>query len=146
MTAYVIPPAGVSAASFFSPATFVDAAKPPALLADDVDTATGEWRSIFTFVHPVDAAVKEAFRLREGTGASVATVGNRYRKIRHAGPSAKRHLEDETQRIMSPFVARGDVAVKTLTVEVGEVAADTGAVFVEYSNLRSGRVESVRAA
>ena len=67
---YVIPPAGVSRASFFTPVEFVSPAKPAAVLADDIDPKTGELRSLLRGLHPVDAAVITAMRTERGCAAS----------------------------------------------------------------------------
>ena len=141
MAGYVIPPAGVSAAGFFSPGVFVDPAKPPVILADDIDEQTGEVRSLMVGAHPVDAAVKEACRLWQGTGCAVMEAGNRLRDIRYGGPSAGRQIEDEVRRFLSTFVDRGDIEINTLLTEAGTAATgvDGGAAFVAYTNLRTGR-------
>ena len=140
---YVIPPAGVSAAGFFSLSgvPFIDPAKPPVILADLLRASDGEQLSVLTGVHPVDAAVMEAFRLSKGTGAAVTNDGQEFRKIRKVGPSTERQLRDEASRVLAPFVERGDVSIEALESEAGtgNTGTDGGAVFVGYVNLRTGK-------
>jgi hypothetical protein len=140
---YVIPPAGVTAASFFAPAAFADPARPPVLLADDVDEKTGDWRSLFSRVHPVDAAIREAFRLERGTGAAVQNDGHKFRDIKKVGPDTSRQLEDEVRRILAPFVTRKDIEITTILSEAGVTSYDLGAVFVEYTNLHTRKQQKV---
>lgn len=143
-TTYVIPPAGISAASGFTPATFADPASPPALLADYIDPATGELLSLFTYVHPVDAMVVEAFRLERGTGAAIQNDGHAFSAIKKVTEATPRQLEDEARRILKPLVDRGDIKIGTLQTEVGIDATDLGAVFIEYTNLHTGKGQPVR--
>lgn len=134
---FVIAPAGISAAGTFAPAIFVDPARPPALLADNI--ADGDFASLLTFVHPVDAAVKEQFRLQLGTGAAVLEDGNNLRSIRKIGPSTPNEVENEYRRILQTFVDRGDIRIEGITVEAGVADEDLVAGFVEYTNLRNGK-------
>lgn len=136
---YVIPPAGVSPAGFFTGAEVVSPAQPPAILADDIDPATGEYRTILSGIHPVDAAVGEAFRLQKGTGAAVADDGHEFRKIRKIGSSTPRELRDEALRTLKALIDRGDVAAVDIVTEAGTPVTgnDVGAVYVAYTNLRT---------
>jgi hypothetical protein len=143
MPAYVIPPAGVSAASFFTTTPFVDPARPPAILADDIDPKTGELRSLFTSVHPVDAAIQYQFRVKRGSGACVLEQGQAFDSIKKNTSSAPNDLRFEAQRILQPFVDRGDAEIVTLEVAGGEAEKDRGAVFVQYRNLRTGKVSPI---
>lgn len=133
MTAYVIAPAGLSAAGTWFPGVLVDPSRPPVILADDIDELTGEVRSLFVGVHPVDAAIREAFRLSNGTGPAVMACGQKFRQMRKINATTPRQILDEANRVAAPFVARGDVELGALS----EVQGDTGVAFVEYTNLRS---------
>jgi hypothetical protein len=141
---YVIAPSGTSAAGTYAPATFVDPALPPALLADDIAlndpwVQDGDFASLLTYVHPVDAAVKEQFRLQRGTGAAVASDGNSLRNIRKINESTPREVEDEYRYLLKELVERGDIRIDKIVVEAGVDARDLAAGFVEYTNLRSGK-------
>ena len=141
---FVIAPAGVSAAGLFAPAVFVDPALPPALLADDIAlnnpfVADGDFASLLTFIHPVDAAVKTQFRLVRGSGAAVLEDGNKLSEIKKIGPTTASEIEDEYRRILQVLVDRGDVEIETIAIEVGEDAPDLAAGFVEYTNLRTAK-------
>jgi len=141
-TAYTIPPAGVTAASFFVGATIVDPAKPPALLADNF-APDGDFASIFLSPHPVDAAIAEAFRLKRGTGAALEQAGQGFESIRKNTETAARELENEARLIMAPFEARGDATVTAIQVDT-EQAFDLGAVLVAYVNNQTRKKQEVR--
>lgn len=146
MSGVVIPPAGTSAASLFTPVSYADPADPPVLLADDIDPATGELASLFTRIHPVDAMVVEAFRFERGSGAAVQNDGQRFLDIKKVGPSTARQMEDEARRVLQPLVDRQDVRIDTIKAEAGVEASDLGALFLEYTNLRNGRQSRFRIA
>lgn len=141
MPTYTIAPAGVTAAGTWVPGTLVSPARPPVILAEDIDESTGEVRSLFSSVHPVDAAMKEAFRLSQGTGPAVMSCGQRFRGMRRINATTPRQILDEANRVAAPFVARGDVEMGALS----EVQGDMGVAFVEYTNRRqSGPAQRVK--
>lgn len=144
---YPIPPAGISPVSFFAGSDLVEQARPPAMLADTYDVETGELASISAYLHPVDAAVREQFRLWRGTGAAVADQGQQFRRITKVTDSTARELEDEARRLLTPFVARGEVAILAIETEAPGAGAtpDTGRVTVHYRNLLTGRRREVSA-
>lgn len=137
MPDYIIPPAGVSAASFFTPGTIVDPAKPPAMLADDLDVATGELRSLFSRVHPVDAAVVEQLRLHRGSGAAVEDEGTLFRKFDKVYDNTAAAVEDEIRRALKPLVDRRDIRIDTVAVESGVDDPTMVASVGEYTNLHT---------
>ena len=142
---YVIPPAGVSPASFFFAPTIVGPARPGAILADRIDPETGEYASVILGRHPVDAAVIDAFRLNRGTGIAVTDAGQRFRDIRkNRADYTPRQLKDEAMTVIQPFVDRGDVAVVEVSIDT-EIEYDLGALYIRYTNLRSGSTQQVRA-
>ncbi len=100
---YVLPPAGVSAASFYDP-HIIDPASPAAQLADDLDPATGDLRSLFSTPNPVHAAVQFAFTLQFGSGAATNGRGHKFAKIRKMSPSIEIELKNEINRILEPFI------------------------------------------
>lgn len=142
----LLPPAGVYPAVTWDPfpgIAFAEATVPPAILADDIGP-DGEIRSLATGVHPVDAAIREAFRLFADTGAAVVGKGQRFRDIRKNDAAAARRIKDEANRILAPFVARLDIQVIELTVDT-TLANDLGALFLRYKNLRTGQEQRLPA-
>lgn len=100
---YTIPPAGVSAASFYDP-TIIDPASPAAQLADDIDPTTGDLRSLFSTPNPVHAAVQFAFALQFGSGAATSGRGHKFGRIRKMSPSIEIEIKNEVTRILEPFI------------------------------------------
>lgn len=129
-----IPPAGVSAASFFTPVEFSDPAKPPAILADKLDTSNGEFASLLGGRDPIDAAIAYHFRVERGSGASVTDVGQRFADIKKNDESAAASIKYEIERVLKPFVDRQLVRTVRLSVEA-DPDTDYGAAYVEYINL-----------
>lgn len=130
----IIAPAGTSAASFGAPVEVVSPSKPPATLADDIDPATGELRSILRGVHPVDAHVITALRTERGSGVSVMATGQRFRDVRKIDDAFARRIQDECEIALAPLIARGDIKLpKIAVVEDG----DAGRLYFVYVNLRA---------
>jgi hypothetical protein len=135
---YIIPPAGVTAASFFVPFAVVDPALPPAILADKL-TATGDLASFFVGGDPIDEAIAFQLRIVRGTGAAVVDDGQRFRDIKKNDNNAVADIRSESLRVLQPFIANGDIADVSLQIQAGEDEGDLGAVFIVYRNLRSGQ-------
>ena len=146
MPDFVIPPGGVSAASFWTAVPFVDPAHPLGVLADKLDPNTGELLSLIAGRDPVDAAIAYQFRLRRASGAAVLEDGQAFEAIRKNTDSAPAELRFEAERVMRPFVERGDAEIVGLIIEAGEDAGDMGAVFLEYRNLCSGQTPRFQVA
>lgn len=140
-TAYYIPPAGVSPASFFLPGVdVVDPSKPPAILADSLSVSTGELTSMLTAPHPVDAAIREAFRVKRGSGASVQDIGHRFDRVRKMLPSTARDLQDEAAQVLKPFIDDGVVRLVSMEVEMNG-SFDHAAMMIQYTNLLTGETQ-----
>ena len=146
MPDYYIPPAGVSAASFWTATPFADPARPLGTLADKLNANTGELESLISGRDPTDAAIAYQFRLKRGTGAAVQDDGQAFDAIRKNTDSAPAELRFETERVMRPFVERGDAEIVSISIEAGEDAGDIGAVYLEYRNLRSGQTQRLQVA
>lgn len=107
---------------------------PLILLAEDVDPATRDLRSLFTGVDPIDAQVQVALDRVRGSGAAVVEDGM-------AAPPDKMldslaaDLEREARVALSRLVRNGDVRVKRCTVLV-DPGHQTAQIIVEYFNLR----------
>ena len=130
----IIAPVGVSPASFGAPVEFVSPSKPPAILADDIDPATGELRSILRGIHPVDAHVITALRTERGSGVSVMATGQRFRDVRKIDDSFPRRIQDECELALATLIARGDIRLEKIAVVED---SDTGHLYFEYFNLRA---------
>lgn len=142
----VIPPAGVSPAAAFSPETDASVpAVPVGMLADPIDPETGELTSVAAYVHPIDAAIAEQFRLWRGTGVAVVDQGQNFRQVELATESAPRELEDEAKRILGPFVQRGEIRIVKLVTEapIEGGRGDNALITVHYRNLLTGRERRV---
>jgi hypothetical protein len=137
---YVIPPAGMYPASFFVPGvSIIGPTSPPAVLADNIG-ADGEIASLFSLINPIDAAIRDAFRLQRGTGMAVQDAGQRFRDIRKNTADAPRKLLDEAQQLLDLFVKRGDIEILELQVDA-DLAPDLGALYIRYRNLRTQQEE-----
>lgn len=134
---YLIPPAGVSAASFFGTVA-IDFSHPPALLADKIDPLTGELLSIVVGEDPIDSAVRFQVRVRRGSGAAVLEDGQAFDAIRKNDLRAADALRAELKLVLRELVDRGDIEILTVGVQAGEDQGDLGAVFFQYRNLRTG--------
>lgn len=137
----IIAPAGVSAVSYGAPVEFISPAKPPAILADNIDASTGEFLSILSGIHPVDSHVITALRTERGSGVSVMQTGHRFRDIRKIDDASPRRLQDECELALAHLIERGDIRVEKIAVIEADAA---GHLFFEYFNLRASNRETKR--
>ncbi len=143
MPTYVIPAAGVTAASFFDPLTFVDPASPPVILGDDIDPATGELRSILSGIHPVDSAVIVAVRTVRVRAAAVQDVGHRLSDIKKVDESTAKAIEQELRRALQPLVDTRDIRLDKIEIEA-DPDTDSGASLLAYTNLQAMTARTVK--
>lgn len=143
MPFYVIPAAGVSSASFFTPENFADPARPPAFLARNIDAATGDWASILSGIHPVDDQVIRAFRVTENSGPAAVGVGNRFVDIKHVDDTTERRVDFEVRRILDRLIKANDLRIDKLQVTADPDTTDVE-VFLAYTNLQSQRQRELR--
>jgi hypothetical protein len=130
----IIVSAGTSPAGLGAPVEFVSPAKPPAILGDDIDQATGEYRSILRGIHPVDSHVITRLRTKRGSGVSVAAVGHEFHLIRKVDDSFVRRAQDALENMFADLIDRRDIELpKTAVIEDG----DTGHIYFQYRNLRA---------
>ncbi len=140
---YVLPPAGVSAASFYDPHV-IDPASPAAQLADDVDPTTGDIRNIFGIVNPVHAAVQFAFTLQFGSGAATNGRGHKFSRIRKMSPSIEIEIRNEVTRILEPFITAKLVDDVKITVRAPNPDNRVQADFVvDFRELLTGTAQQV---
>jgi hypothetical protein len=137
----IVAAAGVSAASFGAPTEFVSPAKPPAILADNIDPSTGEYLSILSGIHPVDSHVITALRTHRGTGVSVMATGQNFRSVTKIDDAFSRRIQDECELALAPLIDRGDIRLEKLSVIED---SDTGHLYFEYFNLRATNRDAKR--
>jgi hypothetical protein len=141
---FLIPPAGVSAAGFFDPYV-VDTSSPPAQLADDIDSRTGDIRSMFAPTNPVHAAVQFNLSLAHGSGPATNGRGQKFAKIRKIGPSTEQEIRLEIERILQPLVDAKLVGDVTISTQVPNPANRNQADWVlDYRELLTGQTHQVR--
>jgi len=129
-------PAGAVPVAGAAP-TVVSASVTRSLLADDLDPVTGELQAITTAPHPVEAAVREAFRIQRASGPAVEAVGQNFRSVKKQDEHTGRSLYYEAERIMAPFVARKEAQVLGIDVDPEQAYAQAG-VRVRWVNLLTG--------
>lgn len=144
---YVILPAGLHPASvaLVDPGSQAPVA-PVAILADNIDPATGEIASLTTRVHPVDAAFAEAFRVRKDSGAATGAVGQKLYAIAMKGDSLEREIRDEINRIAKPFVDRRDIDITAVIVDTDDARQgfDGAGALIKYTNRLTAKPEELR--
>ncbi len=109
--------------------------QPAQYLARLLDIQTGEINSLVDGLHPVDAIVRFAFSVQEGTGAAVLDVGQDFAALEYNDDFVVAQITAEVHRILDPLVALGWISIETLQVQAGEDQGDTAASFVAYKNL-----------
>lgn len=144
MPAPVILPAGVSPLGIVAPVEFSSPAKPPAVLADDVDAQTGELRSLLHGAHPVDAQVVLRARVRRGSGASVQSVGHRLHTIERVDDEALTRARFEVELAFRDLVDRRDIRIDRIDAEGAAGIGDGIHIFMSYTNLRTSQPGRVR--
>lgn len=133
----IVPPAGITAASLWAPAVFVDPAFPAANAADRIDPTTGEYASVLGGRNAVDAALLTQLRTLRATGAAVLEQGQAFDKIKKNDAAAPASIKFEIDRIFRPFIAANLVKILSTTIEAGEDAEDVGAALIVYRNLQT---------
>jgi hypothetical protein len=114
--------------------------KPPAILADDIDPMTGEFRSILRGVHPVDGMVVVALRTQRGTGASVPDVGSELATIDKVDDALPQRIKFEIQAALTPLVKRQLIRIGSI---VSASVDDAASAYCEYTNLLTNKTQRV---
>lgn len=127
----LIPPAGTSPLSAYTPPRPGALLPAPFIMADKIDPATGDLASLLEGADPTDAQIQWQFTVRQNSGAALGVNGHRLHLIKKATDGAKVQLEDEAKRVMRPFVQRGDV--KDLEITAGVVGDSTATAAVEIA-------------
>jgi hypothetical protein len=140
MPAPLIPPPGMRPASLTGGVELIGPSKPPAILADDIDPQTGEFRSLLRGVHPVDGMVVVALRTQRGTGASVPDVGGELAKLDKVDDALPQRIKFEIQAALAPLV-------KQKLIRIGSIApataGDAASAYCEYTNLLTNQTQRV---
>lgn len=132
------PPAGFS--PFFIPQNFVDVTAPPALLADAIHPATGEYLSITRGFDPTDAAVCAALGIIRGTGAAVMETGQRVSDAKKVLPETSRFLRQEVELALKHLVDSQQIRLVDVSTRIadGQNGEDWAELVVKYTNLSRG--------
>lgn len=138
-----IPPAGLTPAGLFVPNTFADPSKPPGILADAIDPATGEYLSISRGMDPIDSQVILALTVRRASGASVTEDGQDFDEVKKVDDAAAKGLEARTQRALERLLTNGDIAVDRLT-PTADQDTDEASVGLVFRNLRAAKTQKAR--
>lgn len=114
------------------------ALQPPSpLLAEDIDPATGDYRSLFEGADPIDAQVQLAVSTVRGSGLSVLEDGLEITADK-MDDSVLRTLESDVRIALGRLISNGDILLEGVEfVQVSEADA-TVQLHANYVNLRSG--------
>jgi hypothetical protein len=137
----IIQPAGISAAGTYTAVEVISPAKPPAILADDINPTTGELNSILSGIHPIDAAVITRIRTKRSSGASVNSIGHRFDRVKKIDESYETAIRYEAEQVFADLVFRGDIRVDKIAFSD---TGDTGSIFFHYTNLRTNAAKKVK--
>jgi len=130
-----MPPAALT-----SGVELIGPSKPPAILADDIDPQTGEFRSLLRGVHPVDGMVVVALRTQRGTGASVPDVGSGLATLDKVDDTLPARIKFEIQAALASLVKRKLVRIGSI---VSAQAGDGSSAYCEYTNLLTNQTRRV---
>ncbi|HEY4120897.1 MAG TPA: hypothetical protein VGM56_23700 [Byssovorax sp.] len=136
----LIPPAGLSPATLTAGVELVGPSKPPAILADDVDPMTGEYRSILRGVHPVDGMVVVALRTQRGTGAAVPDVGSDLAALDKVDDTLPQRIKFEIQAALASLVKQRLIRIDAI---VTAADGDAASAYCEYTNLQTQKAQRV---
>lgn len=117
--------------------------RPPIVIADVIDPATGNAVSFLAGADPVEAAVQWQFTVRRGSGAALGDNGHELHTITKATPQAPMQLEDEARRVASKFVARGQLANLEVTATITEESTATGIIEASATNVLAERATTL---
>lgn len=108
---------------------------PPAILADRIDPATGDFESLFLGRPLADAFAIEALRVQRATGAAVRELGNRYRELTHVEDETVELIESMTNEAFADAEAAGVARLVQVRVEVDESDPAQTSTTIEYRDL-----------
>lgn len=112
------------------------------ITADFIDPATGDYASLTSGLHPIDAQVILAMSTVKGSGAAVMDEGCNLENIRKIRDTVKREIESEIRVALKRLVANGDIRLNTFAFDVQASNHYVGVV-VNYQNMRASGRRSV---
>lgn len=139
-----IPPAGVTPASAFALEQHAISEPPPAILADMIDPATGEYLSIVDSATIADGLVVHLLRTQRGSGAAVIEFGHRFRELTHVTEESPELVESMAREALRPATDAGIVAFRKVDAEVepdDRTQLNTG---IDYTDLLAPRRDADR--
>lgn len=130
-----IPSGGITPAGSYELNGFEPPRAAPAILADDIDPVTGEFRTLEEGVGIADGMVAFLLRVERGSGASVRSFGQRFRRITHVDSTAPAEFEAEVRRALKPATDSGTLRFEKLSAEVDEIDSTQINLEVTYTDL-----------
>lgn len=95
--------------SYWTPAELAAQGEPIPILADLIDPATGEFKSLTKSARLCDAHVIEAYRAEAGTGPALGEAGHTLRVVKHTTPSDLDELRGRTKQAVQHLIDAGMV-------------------------------------
>jgi hypothetical protein len=139
-----IPPAGVTPASAFSLQQHAVSEPPPAILADQIDPATGEYLSIVDSATIADGLVVHLLRTQRGSGAAVLSFGQRYRELTHVTTDSTETVESMTREALQPAADAGVVRFDQIEAEIEPRDGSQLNTGIQYTDLLAPRRDAER--
>lgn len=139
-----IPPAGVTPASAFALQQHAVSEPPPAILADMIDPATGEYLSIVDSATIADGLVVHLLRTQRGSGAAVLTTGQRFRELTHVTTESPVLVESMAREALQPAVDAGVVRFDQIEAEVDDTDGAQLNTGIQYTDLLAPRRDAGR--
>lgn len=136
------PQAGVTPAASFELAGFEPQRRPVAILADDIDPKTGEFRSITRSANMTEALVNYLLSVQRGSGAAVRSFGHRLRELRQVEDDSTELAESYVRAALEPATRSGMVRIDRLTIEVNPGDGTQVDAHVQYVDLLERRIEA----
>jgi hypothetical protein len=139
-----IPPAGVTPASAFSLQQHAVSEPPPAILADQIDPATGEYLSIVDSATIADGLVVHLLRTQRGSGAAVLSFGQRFRELTHVTTDSPELVESMAREALQPAADSGVVRFDQVEAEVEPADGSQLNTGIQYTDLLAPRRDAER--
>ena len=142
--AVIVPPAGVTPMGQFPGGVYAGQPPPPTIRADKIDPITQEFASFVKDDDPIDSQVIGSLWRVRLSGAAVADTGARFLDVSKLTDSAIGNITGEARYAMRRMLQRGDISLKSLTVETGSDWAELVCNYVNNRTLTSNKNRQVR--